>query len=488
MLKAPSKSDEQMGTKILLDAMSKDKVHLAKFVLDALDGEIVDSITEGAQTPLISSVLLPDGQARCKFVELLLQRGAGVNCQDASGRTALSYACEKGYLDAVKTLVRSNADPEIVDRWGNTALMYAAVAVRAFKRLGLQIDRQNKVGNSAVEVAKFLGHTECIFALTNNSKRGRESEGNAQPRLSLRYGEASDKCEINVGHLVNKLEVLPTCNHADCLMVQNCPWQPRPWVKQSKLLSMDSIEEFEREDDGCSSPPQEIDFSGILTPKIPSDCSPKSVHPKTRERLVNTEDHLPPLKQSYEAQKSVLFSPRPSRNTPAPGAPSALDILLTPILANKSDGEPGTEETKVLDFGVRRFHDSYYQKRCSLPTSVLSLTPPERTLMLSRISRTVRRREASPCKAEPLQVTAASAAGSHTTFSVLSNKLLRRFTSPEFKKDAKELDPVSTSGRIPRSETFPQSVKHPQVGSKPSVDSISSVKCEFDFHFRVPNS
>ncbi|KAG7240186.1 hypothetical protein INR49_027231 [Caranx melampygus] len=459
MLKAPSKSDEQMGTKILLDAMSKDKVHLAKFVLDALDGEIVDSITEGAQTPLISSVLLPDGQARCKFVELLLQRGAGVNCQDASGRTALSYACEKGYLDAVKTLVRSNADPEIVDRWGNTALMYAAVAgqspvveflVRAFKRLGLQIDRQNKVGNSAVEVAKFLGHTECIFALTNNSKRGRESEGNAQPRLSLRYGEASDKCEINVGHLVNKLEVLPTCNHADCLMVQNCPWQPRPWVKQSKLLSMDSIEEFEREDDGCSSPPQEIDFSGILTPKIPSDCSPK--------------------------------------NTPAPGAPSALDILLTPILANKSDGEPGTEETKVLDFGVRRFHDSYYQKRCSLPTSVLSLTPPERTLMLSRISRTVRRREASPCKAEPLQVTAASAAGSHTTFSVLSNKLLRRFTSPEFKKDAKELDPVSTSGRIPRSETFPQSVKHPQVGSKPSVDSISSVKCEFDFHFRVPNS
>lgn len=68
----------------------------------------------------------------------------------------------------MKVLVRNNADPEIVDTWGNSALVYAAVAghspvveflVRAFKRLGLQIDGQNKVGNSAVEVAKFLGHT-----------------------------------------------------------------------------------------------------------------------------------------------------------------------------------------------------------------------------------------------------------------------------------------------------------------------------------------
>lgn len=32
---------------------SKDKVHLARFVLDALDGEIVDSKAEGAMTPLM---------------------------------------------------------------------------------------------------------------------------------------------------------------------------------------------------------------------------------------------------------------------------------------------------------------------------------------------------------------------------------------------------------------------------------------------------
>lgn len=498
MLKAQGKSSGRTGTKILLEAMSKDKVHLARFVLDALDGEIVDSRTEGAQTPLISSILLPDSHTRCKFVELLLQRGANVNCQDGDGRTALSYACERGYLEVVKILVQNGADPEIVDVWGNTALMYAAVEghspvveflVRAFKRLGLQIHRQNKVGNSAVAVAKFLGHTKCICALTSNSKKGREAEGgargDAQQRLHLGGGDGGDELEREVGHLVNKLE---SCHHADCQLVQSCTWRLRPRMKPSRLPSMGSIEEFDRENESSSSPPQELVFSGVLTPKPPPrfpNHSPNSTHPKPGERLNLSDDRLPPLIQSCEPQKSILPSPRPSR----PSAPSALGILLTPIHARKSENYPEAEKSKIPDIGVRRFHDSYYQKRCSLPTSVLSPAPPERTLAPLRKTKTVKRREASPCKAEPLQVTAPAAAASTTTFSVLSNKLLRRFTSPEFKKDVRELgeDPLSASGQMPRSETFPLGFRHPQVGSKASIDSISSVKCEFDFQLKKTN-
>lgn len=503
MLKAQGRSRGRTGTEILLEAMSQDKVHLARFVLDALDGEIVDSKTEGAVTPLIASILLPDSQTRCKFVELLLQRGATVNSQDAEGRTALSYACEKGYLDAVKVLVRNNADPEIVDTWGNTALMYAAVAghtpvveflVRAFKRLGLQIDRQNKAGNSAVEVAKFLGHTECIFALTSTSKRSREAErgahGSARPRLGLGCG-VSDKFERTVEHLVSKLELLQTCSHTDGLWGQKCPEQARPRIKRSRIPSMGSIEEFDRENDDDSLPPQELVFSGVLTPKPPSqtsDLSPNSKHPNVVHRLPPPEDHLPPLTQCRKAQKSIFFSPRPSRNTPKPGAPSALGSLLTPVLNNRSENDH--EQFQGSDCGVRRFHDSYYQKRCSLPTSILRPTPPERTRVPLRKCRTVGRREASPCQVETLQFPALAAATSTNTFSILSNRLLRRFTSPEFKRDVKALaeGPVLVSGRMPRSETFPQSIKHLQVGSKSSIDSISSVKCEFDFNLRKQNS
>lgn len=457
------KKDGQTGTKIFLDAMSKDKVHLARFVLDALDGEIVDSRTDDAQTPLISSVLLPE-QTRCKFMELLLQRGASVNSQDGAGRTALSYACERGDLDAVKILVRNNADPELADVWGNSALMYAAAAghhpvveylVRAFKRLGLQVDRTNKAGNSAVEVAKFLGHRECLCALTKKTWRSKEEQPAPHPGPETDFHQ-------KVGQITSRMEVLQTRDDASQNLYSR---QTRRRVKTARLPSMDSIEEFEVQP--SSSRKQDLVFAEVLNPAPP----PRTLNiyanfePQKVENLNSCSDHLlPPLKRSLEDQKHAL----------QPGAPSALGSLLTPINARNPSV---TEKT------VRRFNESYYKKRCSLPTSILSPAPPERALMPARKFRTLKWREGSTGVA--LQVTTPLPGAS--SLSAFRNKLLRRFTSPEIKKDAENLeeDPIMmTSGRIPRSETFPQDRRHPQVDSKPSIDSISSVKCEFDFHNR----
>uniref|UniRef100_A0A8C4GDA0 Ankyrin repeat domain 63 n=1 Tax=Dicentrarchus labrax TaxID=13489 RepID=A0A8C4GDA0_DICLA len=109
-----------------LNAMHGGKVHLARFILDALDGRIINSKTENGRTPLMYAVCLQDPGTRSKFTRLLLEKGADVNCQDEDGRTALSHACEMGHLDVVKLLVQFNADPDISDAWGNSALMYAA--------------------------------------------------------------------------------------------------------------------------------------------------------------------------------------------------------------------------------------------------------------------------------------------------------------------------------------------------------------------------
>lgn len=527
MLKTLKKSNGRTGTKILLEAMSQDKVHLARFILDALDGKIIDAKTESAQTPLIYSVLLPDYKTRSKFMELLLQRGASVNCQDESGRTPLSYACENGYLDAVKILVRNNADPDMVDAWGNTALMYAAVAghslvieflVRAFKRLGLQIDRQNKVGNSAVKVAKFLGHTECFFALTSNAKKGRENDGSPQgdalPQVSLECTAKEKRFEKKLEPLVKTLEGLQTCAPGDYSLAPD-EWQSTPagrrrssLILKSRLHSMDSIEEFDRENDSSPSSPHGLVFSGVLIPKPPprtnNQHSPVRNIPKTGERFAYVDDHLLPLGRGSEHQMPALYSPRLGTNNLKTCAPSAtalspLDILLTPILTNnKSGNEPDKEKRKTLDFSVRRFNDSYYQKRCSLPSSILSPTPPDRALMPSRKTKTMRTHAPPPTSIETLETKALVATSTTTTFSELGNKLLRRFTFPDFKKGGKvDLqacaqngeDPSSASARlIPRSETYPQSTRHPRVGSEPSIDSISAVKCEFDFHFRTPPS
>lgn len=480
MLKAPGKSGGQTGIRILLEAMSNDKVHLARFVLDALDGEIVDSKTEDAQTPLIISALLPESHTRCKFVELLLQRGASVNRQDRSGRTALSYACENGYLDAVKILVQNNADPEIADTYGNSALMYAVVAghapvveflVRAFKRLGLQIDRQNKVGNSAAEVAHFLGHRECIYALGTASRKSSaaEKDGQAAPQRRL---EVADRFDNKVGYLVKKMDLLQTNDRETVTTAPNTFLQKRLRRKQSRLPSMGSIEESDTENDAAFSPAQTRHFSEILKRT-------------SAQRLTATADHLPPLPHNCEAQNQLSFSPRPDRKTLELGAPSPLSILMTPI------GEKYRHITETPDCGLRSFHDSYYQKRCSLPSSFLSPTPPERTVEPARKSKSVKKREASLCRDGAPQSTgptAAAAAASTTTFSALSDKLFRRFNSTEFRKHDKVLEEEESAlapGRMPRSETFPLDTRHPQVASKPSIDSISSVMCEFDFHLRT---
>lgn len=490
MFRPQGRCGGRTGIEILLEAMSKDKVHLARFVLDALDGEIVDSKTEDAQTPLISSILLPEGHTRCKFVELLLQRGASVNRQDRDGRTALSYACENGYLDAVKMLVRNNADPEIVDTWGNTALMYAVVAghapvvgflVRAFKRLGLQIDRQNKVGNSALKIAQFLGHTECICVLRSASRKGSvvEEDVLSAPHQRLDMADENDKFDHKVGHLVNKIELLQTNECETLQKVNKCFLQQRLRKKQSRLPSMGSIEESAAENDASSSPPRQPDFHGVLIPKNPPQTSePPPKFPESAPSLAASDDHLPTLSQNCEAQKQLSFSPRPNRNTLDLGAQSPLSILMTPIIENDQ------EITKTADCGVRSFHDSYYKKRCSLPTNFLSPTPPERTLDPARKSKQGKKRDAYPCRDGAFQSITSATAPSTTTFSALSDKLFRRFTSPEFRKPGRVLEeqPMAAAGRMPRSETFPQDITHPQVGSKLSIDSISSVMCEFDFH------
>ncbi|KAJ1156564.1 hypothetical protein NDU88_009282 [Pleurodeles waltl] len=403
------------GARALLDAMSNDQLHLARFLLDAQDGRLVDvGAGQGAPAPLTSAALLPEPAARARFLQLLLERGAAVDARDAWGRTALSHACERGYLDAVRRLVQAGADPELADAWGNTALQYAAVAghapvaaflVRAFKRLGgLDVHRANRAGNSALGLARALGYEECVRALTG-LRAGAEEEwvGRERPREEGTHSGRAPRRSL-----------LP------------------------HLPSMHSIEE---EDPGTYS---------LASPKPP----------RTRSwslQYGSTATHLPPL-PGLSPQPS---SPGTGRDLPA--LPGHLSVLLTP-LPPTSPRAPGCAQ--------RGFNATYYQKRSSLPSAcLLSLT-------------------CDGCPGPsggPPPPTAPQPPGA---LSSLGNKLFRRFTFPEFRKPGRQ--PPGSSGQpghppesgqrgMARSDTFPLSRDHPQVASKPSIDSISAVQCEFDF-------
>ncbi|XP_004861605.1 ankyrin repeat domain-containing protein 63 [Heterocephalus glaber] len=163
------------GTRTFLEAMQAGKVHLARFVLDALDRSIIDCRAEQGRTPLMVAVGLPDPAMRSRFVRLLLEQGAAVNLRDERGRTALSLACERGHLDAVQLLVQYSGDPEATDSAGNSPVMWAAACghgavleflVRSFRRLGLRLDRTNRAGLTALQLAAARGHGTCVQALT----------------------------------------------------------------------------------------------------------------------------------------------------------------------------------------------------------------------------------------------------------------------------------------------------------------------------------
>ncbi|XP_069464400.1 ankyrin repeat domain-containing protein 63-like [Ambystoma mexicanum] len=423
--------EERRGARALLDAMSNDQLHLTRFLLDAQDGRLADAEAgRGERTPLAAAALLPESTARARFLQLLIERGAAVDARDSWGRTALSYACERGHLDAVRRLVQAGADPDLTDAWGNTALQYAAVAghaptvaflVRAFKRLGgLEVHRPNRAGNSALGLARALGHEECVRVLTGG--RAREVE----------YGPAGR------GHTIPQEEG-PNAHHG--ALSGRAPHRSL----LPRFQSMHSIEEEERGAPGTH---------------------PSPLPPRTRSwslQYGSSAAHLPRLPSTDPSAGGRPCGAGAVKGLPA--LPGHLGILLTPL-------PPVSPRVAGGGGGLCGFNASYYQKRSSLPsTSMLAPTTTEST--------------------PPNTTEAPPRAGPHPpgTLALLGSKLMRRFTFPEFRKPGRT--PQVHSGQcdqppgpgergMARSESFPLSRDHPQVASKPSIDSISAVQCEFD--------
>lgn len=379
-------------------------------------------------------LLLRDGESCSDMVAPLLRRAAGVNCRDGNGRTALSHACERGHLEAVKLLVRQGADPEFVDAWGNTALMYAAAGghghvveflVRAFKRLGCRL-----IGGRRWETLQPRWPlTRCISVLASPSLNTR-----GEPSAQLPHTLAPLGCEFEaeVDSLVQNVEALQVIDHAHLREVKNSLW-PR---RRQSLLS--------RKGTGHGGRP----FSAVLTPKPPS-CSQRL----KGGPITSVFDEPLPVLDEKKRESASLF--------PAERAPSLQGILLTPDLSHRTPT-------------ARRLRECYYCKRYSLPATILRPTTPQRTVQLKKL-------QGPEASAVTPSITSVSPA---RRFFALSHRLLRRFTSPEFREaEAKAAE------RMPSSTTFPLlDSRHPEVDSKLRIDSISSIKCEFDLYCGISES
>jgi ankyrin repeat protein len=129
------------GMTPLLSSLRWDRIGVAKFLIEK--GANINLTTELGRTPLIVSAvegnseqarLLLDNDANVSFkdnnyqrtalhfaalygqfdiVDALVKKGADVNEKDASGRTALDYACRYGHKKVAKLLKSSGAEGEI---------------------------------------------------------------------------------------------------------------------------------------------------------------------------------------------------------------------------------------------------------------------------------------------------------------------------------------------------------------------------------------
>lgn len=432
------------GTKTFLEAMQSGKVHLARFVLDALDGRIINGKAENGRTLLMHAVSLQDCGSRSKFTKLLLEKGADVNARDDHGRTALSLACEHGRLDSVKILVQFNADPELTDTWGNSALMYAACGghsqileflVRAFKKLGLRLDRTNRAGQSAAQVADFFGHNQCVQALNVCGKKTvSPTNSTGEPVEDLRWPNRLPK------HVLERFSKQIQSRHEELL----------PALFQRQLRVGDSGNNL-RSRFRRPPPSPDTDRDLLFASKQMQNSVLKEVAGNgsaERETDIDTplwgkarSFNLDLRKQSYqgdvrEINRSASRFKRASLQDEKP--------LVAKFYSTKMSDTVNLEESQ---------------------SRKVPKTSRQSKLLLSR-------EELEPERIKPR---ASGIPG-------LGTRLLRRFTAPEFMRHIRDCpsDAGHGKGKMSRSETFPFSHTHMRVNSQPSVDSISAVRCEFE--------
>ncbi|XP_046712074.1 inversin-A [Silurus meridionalis] len=495
---------QSSGTKTFLDAMNSGKVHLARFVLDALDCRIIDSKNESSRTPLMCAVCLQEHNTRSKFTQLLLEKGADVNNRDEHGRTALSLACELGHLDVIKLLVQFNANPELTDAWGNSALTYAAYGghsqvldflIRAFKRLGLRLDHTNHAGHTVMQVAEYLGHANCVQVLCAAGRKGvssvgktHEIKGGSQEVISWPNRlpkQILEKFSKQV-HSKNE-ETLPSLfqkqmwisddkdpkrrfsqqhspernNSTACQSSTRFPERHFTEKEQHILFSSKQFQNsretgFVRKNNFASEHFQKVDQHEM-----------RENPPEWGKAKSFNLDLQSGRKQSYQGEERAVTQPvsqlkRASLPDERPLIPKFY------CHGNTSTKKSEVEKAALQQMnGVSRMtaEQRNSDKKSSIKRgSLVKIERPNKLLF---------------CRDEvPRERIKIRPPG----FEGLGSRLLRRFTAPEFMGLVRDCQSSArlNKGKIARSETFPLSHTHKLVNSQPSVDSISSVRCEFE--------
>lgn len=115
-------------------------------------------------------------------VRRLLEAGADVNAKDVGGATALHLAARTGSTEIVELLLKRGADPDASDMDGYTPLQraaqtqYVAVIDAMIKSGNATVNKRNKEGLSAMDIAHKSSNQKVIEAMTKPTEQHTSSQ------------------------------------------------------------------------------------------------------------------------------------------------------------------------------------------------------------------------------------------------------------------------------------------------------------------------
>ena len=198
-------ADEEDAGRVFRVAVSNNHTEIVQLLLDAgVDRFIQNNLNF---TALIEAVSEEGG---LETAAILIDAGVAVNAQgvEGNGDTALIRAVKGKNLDAVRMLLDANADPNLQNRKGNTALIVAADQFDAptVELVGLLLDAgadpnlQNEEGTTALMRAAHHGYIDVVRMLLDAGANpnfqdgderiaGHTALGNATRQISDRYDD-----------------------------------------------------------------------------------------------------------------------------------------------------------------------------------------------------------------------------------------------------------------------------------------------------------
>jgi len=120
-----------------------------------------------------------------KLAELLLKAGANPNAVDRYGETPLHTAAKLEWYDNVRSLLKGGASPDIQTCHGDTPLHYAAESntpglIDLLLKAGADANAVNRSGETPLYIAAKLGWHDNVMSLLN---------GGASPDIQNCHGD-----------------------------------------------------------------------------------------------------------------------------------------------------------------------------------------------------------------------------------------------------------------------------------------------------------